>query len=419
NVIETATDKPLLPPYAVKTVGGVKIALIGITLKGAPAVVTPAGVAGLRFDDEAETVNRLVPELKQQGVASIVVLMHQGAESTADVVNDKSCPGFSGEAIAIVDRFAPEVDVVVTGHTHDDYICTRPDGKLMTQAGHYGRMATKIDLLIDPAQRKVTGKDANNHVVVNAIVATDAKGATTGLPAGYAMLSQQPVLEAMVERYAALTAKQANVVVARIAAPLSRKQNKAGESVLGDVVADAYLAGTSDAAYHAAPAQVAFVNPGGLRNGLSDGDLQVTYGRLYRIHPFANNLVSMDLTGQQLLRLLEQQWEQPQPPGGRILSVSNGFTYVWDASQPEGAAAGEGRRVVPGSVKLHGVPIEPDKTYRVTTNSFLAAGGDNFKIFTLGTKVQDGSNDLDMLTAYFRSSQPIAPPERKRIKRIN
>ena len=419
NVIDTATGKPLLPPYAVKTIGGVKIGLIGVTLQSAPAVVTPSGVVGLRFDDEAETVNRLVPELKQQGVASIVVLMHQGADSTADAVNDKSCPGFKGEAIEIVDKFDRAVDVVITAHTHDDYVCTRPDGKLVTQAGHYGRMATKIDLQIDPAQRKVIGKDANNHVVVNADSATDVRGAKTPLPAGYAVLPKEPKLDALVERYVRLTAQQADVVVASIAAPLSRKKNAAGESVLGDVVADAYLAATSDASYRPEPAQIAFVNPGGLRNGLSDGSLQVTYGQLYRIHPFSNNLVSMDLTGSQLLRLLEQQWEKPQPPGGRILSVSDGFTYTWDASQPEGAPVGSGQRIVPGSVKLHGVPLDPHKIYRITTNSYLASGGDNFRIFTQGRRVQDGGNDLDMLTAYFRSRQPVAPPERKRIKRID
>ncbi|MBS1169699.1 MAG: bifunctional metallophosphatase/5-nucleotidase [Burkholderiaceae bacterium] len=417
NVLDGQSGGTLFPPYAVKTIGGVKVGIIGLTLKEAASVVSPAGVAGMQFADEAATVNRLVPELRQQGVAAIVVLMHQGAATEARHINDPSCPGFSGEAIAIVDRFDPAVDVVVTGHTHEEYVCTRPDGKLMTQAGRYGRMATKIDLTIDPALRKVVRKAAQTHVAVNRERAMDENGQVVPLPAGYSVLQKDAAQEALVGRYASLVAKRTEVVVGTVSAPLSRKKNKAGESTLGNVVADAYLAATSTAAYGSKPAEIAFINPGGLRNGLAPENGQVTYGALYQVHPFGNYMVTMDLSGQQILRLLEQQWEQPQPQGGRMLAVSNGFSYAWDASQPEGAAPGKGKRVIADSVKLHGKPLEPNRIYRVTTVSFLASGGDNFRLFAEGKNRQNGGNDLDVLVDYFKSRQRVSPPVRNRIER--
>ena len=418
NVIDQKTGNTLFPAYAVRTVAGVKIGFIGVTLKETPSVVTPSGVTGLRFSDEISTINGLVPGLKQQGVAFIVVLLHQGAATTASAINDKDCPGFNGEAIKIADNLDPAVEVVVTGHTHEEFICKRPDGKLMTQAGNYGRMATKIDLTVNPATGKVLKKEANNHVVVNDIVLKDAHDNPIPLPQGYAPLPKDKEQDALVQRYAALTAKRADVVVAQLGGMLIRLANKAGESTLGDVIADAYLLGSSDASYGPSAAQIAFVNSGGIRSDLNR-NLNVTYGQLYSLHPFSNYLMTMDLTGSQILRLLEQQWESPQPPGGRVLSVSSGFTYTWDASKPEGAAPGTGKRIVPGSLKLHGVPINPGKTYRVTVNSFMSSGGDNFTVLSKGGRVQDGELDLDVLTAYFKSRKIVPVPQTNRIKRIN
>ena len=400
NVIDEKTGNTLFPQYVVRRIGGVKIGFVGVTLKDTPAVVTPKGVEGLRFTDEAVAVNRLVPELKQQGVAFVVVLMHQGASTKATTINDKSCPGFAGEALQIADKLDAVVEVVVTGHSHAEYACRRPDGKLLTQAGNYGRLLTKIDLTVDPQTGRVLRKEASAHVVSNDLLPKDA------------------ATDALVQRYAKLTKERAEVVVAQLAAPLDRVQSAAGESTLGDVITDAYLAGTSDAAYGPQAAQIALVNAGGIRSDLSRGQA-VTYGQLYSVHPFGNNLVTLSLSGAQLQRLLEQQWESPQPAGGRMLSVSSGFTYAWDASQTEGAVPGTGRRVVPGSMKLNGVPIEAEKTYRVTVNSFLSSGGDNFTELTKGTRKQEGSLDLEVLTAYFTAKKTIDLPMLGRIKRVN
>ena len=417
NVIDQKTGNTLFPPYALRSIAGIKIGFIGVTLKDTPSVVTPAGVAGLRFADEVNTVNGLVPLLQRQGVAFIVVLMHQGAATTADTINDKSCPGFNGDVIRIADNLDPAVEVVITGHTHEEFICKRPNGKLITQAGNYGRMATKIDLAVNPITGKVLKKDANNYVVVNEMLLKDEHEQPLPLPEGYAPLPKDKELDAMVQRYAALTSKRAEIVVAQIASPLDRKPNSAGESTLGDVVADAYLFGTSDASYADKAAQIAFVNPGGIRTDLTRS-LRVTYGQLYSVHPFNNNLVTMDLKGSQILRLLEQQWESPQPPGGRMLSVSAGFTYTWDASQAEGATPGKGSRIVANSIKLHGIPLDLAKTYRVTVNSFMASGGDNFTVLAKGKRIQESDLDLEVLTAYFKSLKTVPTPVTNRITRM-
>jgi len=225
-------------------------------------------------------------------------------------------------------------------------------------------------------------------------------------------------VQAIVERYSALSAPLAEQEVGRLAAPLERRVNAAGESSLGAVIADAYLAGTSGSGYAGTPSQIAFTNPGGLRSDLATS-LSVSYGQLFSVLPFNNTLVSMDLTGAQILRLLEQQWERPQPAGGRILPVSSGFSYVWDASAPSGAAPGSGQRVVPGSMRLNGQPLAMDRSYRVTVNSFMASAGDALSVFKQGRNVQEGDVDLAVVKQYFQRLGTVAAPQGGRIQRLN
>jgi 5'-nucleotidase len=255
-------------------------------------------------------------------------------------------------------------------------------------------------------------------VVLNPVGVKDASGQPIALPAGMQVPPPDAQVDKIVRRYGDLTAPMSEVVVGRLVQPLERRQNAAGESPLGAVIADAFLAGSSDTSDGQRPAQIAFTNPGGLRTDLATS-LTVTFGQLFNVLPFNNNLVTMDLTGAQLHRLLEQQWERPQPAGGRILPVSQGFTYIWDASTPEGAQSGEGERVVPGSMKLNGEPIAMDKNYRVTVNNFMATGGDSFNVLKQGTNVQDGENDLVAAKMYLRLKGLLPAPEPGRIQRIN
>lgn len=418
NVLDTASGQTLLPATALREIAGVKIGFIGLTLRATPLVVTPAGVEGLQFLSEVATVNRLAPQLKAQGAAAVVVLIHQGGQISARTVQDKRCPDFNGPIVALADQFAGSVDVVVSGHTHQEYVCLRPDGKLVTQTGSYGRLVTLIELQVDPQARKVLAKDANNLVVLNGAPVKDANGQTLPLPQGASALQPDPAVQAIVRRYGDLSASLADMELGHLAGPLDRRTNAAGESTLGAMVADAYLASTSDPRYGAQAAQIAFTNPGGLRADLGGGPA-VTFGQLFGVLPFTNSLVTMDLTGAQLLRLLEQQWERPQPPGGRILPVSQGFAYVWDARQPEGAAPGTGQRVVPGSMRLQGVPLALDQTYRVTVNSFMASGGDALNVFKLGRNLQEGETDVEAARAYVRDKGVVPVPALGRIQRVN
>jgi 5'-nucleotidase len=385
STVVEASGRTLLPAYRVKRFEGIPVAFIGLTLQATPSIVVPSGVAGLRFRDEAQTVNELVPELKRQGVEAIVVLIHEGGLPSGDY---NECPGISGPIVDIVKKFDKAVDVVISGHTHRAYNC-RIDGRLVTSGDKYGTIVTQIDLTLDRASGDVVRAVADNVIV---------------RPEAFARHPLQTTLIAAYEQRAMPLARR---VVGRIDAALPREPNAAGEMALGQVIADAQLAATQDAG-----AQIALMNPGGIRAALAmPADGQVRYEDLFTVQPFYNNHVTLTLSGAQLLQLLEQQWQnQPFP---RILQVSRGFGYRWDAGRPVG------QRIVPGSATLDGRPINPAARYRVTVNSFLAAGGDNFSVLTQGSERRTGMMDIDALEAYVTRHPRLAPGVLDRIVRLN
>lgn len=359
NVVEAETGRPLFPPYAVVRVRGIPVAFIGVTLEETPTIVTPTGVAGLRFLDEAEAVNRYVAELKAKGVEAIVVLLHQGGDG------DPRGGPIRGDVVPIVEAMDDEVDVVLSGHTHRGY-WGFIDGKLVTQAYSSGTAFADVDLVLDRATGEVVEKRAH-------IVDTWADVAPGSRP--------DPRIARLVARAEERVAPIINHVVAVAADDITRQPTPAGESELGNLIADAqrWAMGT----------QLAFMNPGGIRADIAAGE--VTWGELYEVQPFQNDLVKMTLTGAQIERLLEQQWlDQPRP---RILQVS-GLRYRWDPSRPPGD------RVDPRDVLIGDQPLDLDARYTVTANSCLAAGGDNFTVFTEGQDRVVGPVDLDALVAY-------------------
>ena len=388
STIDTATGRSVLPPYEIRDFEGIPVAFIGLTLKGTAGIVSPAGIAGLEFRDEAETVNALVPQLKARGVEAIVVLIHEGGEPSG---NYNECPGISGPIVDIVKKFDPAVDVVISGHTHRAYVCDI-DGRLVTSADKYGTLVTAIDLKLDRTTRDVVGARADNVIVANGTLARD------------------PDQTALIEAYDRLAAPIANRPAGSVTQTLSRVPNAAGESALGDVIADAQLAATRDAVNGSAV--IALTNPGGIRTDIVPKENgAVSYGELFASQPFRNRLVTMTLTGRQLKELLEQQWLDPKRP--RILQVSNGFSYTWDAARPFG------ERVMAETMTLGGRPIEPGTGYRVTLNDYLAVGGDGFTVAKQGTSVQYGNYDADALFAFFRAHGPIGPLPPTRILRVN
>src|SRR3984957_7476240 len=388
STVATDTGKTVFPPYEIREFDGIPMAFIGLTLKGTSGIISPASAAGLEFRDEAETVNALVPEIKARGVEAIVVLIHEGGYPTGDY---NECPAISGAIVDIVKKFDRAVDVVISGHTHQAYVC-EIDGRLVTSGDKYGTIVTAIDLKLDPATRDIISAKADNVIVRTNSYASD------------------PQQTALLEAYDKVAAPLADRRAGSVTAPLSRAPNDAGESALGDVIADAQLAATHAAANGGAV--IAVTNPGGVRTDITrKEDGAVTYGDVFASQPFRNQLVTLTLTGGQIKAMLEQQWLDPKRP--RILQVSKGFNYIWDGAKPYGD------RVIADRMSLNGQPIDATTSYRVTVNDYLAVGGDGFTALKEGSAPQFGVYDVDALYAYFQANSPIAPQPADRIARMN
>ena len=359
NVVREDTGDTIFPPYAIKYARGIPVGIIGVVYEGTPSIVTAAGVAGLDFLGEAETVNKYVAELKDRGVETIIVLLHNGGAGTT------SGGPITGDVVPVVEAMDDEVDVVLSAHTHNRY-WGYIDGKLVTAAHSAGRAFADVDLVLSRETGDVVSKSA-------AIVPV-ASGA--GIEPN----------EKVAEIVAAAVAKVAPIVsqvIGTAATDITRLQSAAGESALGNLVADAqrWKQGT----------QIAITNPGGLRTDLAAGE--VTWGELFAVQPFSNYLVTMKMTGAQLDDVLERQWLGQPVNGIKMLQIS-GMTYSWSASAPVGS------RVDPASIKVGGVTVDPAASYTVTANNFLADGGDNFTTFKYATDKQVWGIDLDALVEY-------------------
>jgi 5'-nucleotidase len=388
STFDRATGKTIFPPYEIREFQGIPVAFIGLTLKGTPGIVSPVGIEGLEFRDEAVTVNALVPELAARGVEAIVVLIHEGGVPTGDY---NECPGISGPIVDIVKELDAAVGVVISGHTHRAYVCDI-DGRLVTSGDKFGTLVTAIDLKLDRATKKIISAKANNVIVRSNFYPKD------------------PEQTALIDAYDKLAAPIADRRAGSIKETLSRVPNDAGGSVLGDVIADAQLAATSSVANGGAV--IALTNPGGIRTDIiKSEDGIATYADLFASQPFRHQLVTLTLTGAQIKDALEQQWIDPNRP--RILQVSKGFSYVWDATKPYG------EHVIAARMSLNGKRIDPAAHYRVTVNNYLAVGGDGFTVLKQGSSQRVGVYDADALYAYFRTNSPIAPTRTDRIIRAN
>ncbi|HET6954617.1 MAG TPA: bifunctional metallophosphatase/5'-nucleotidase [Acidimicrobiales bacterium] len=401
NVVSQDTGRTLFPPFAIKRFeANTNVAFIGMTLEGTPTIVTPEGVAGFDFLDEADTANALVARLQRHGVKNIVILLHEGGFPTGGF---NECPGISGPIVDIVNRLDPEIDAVISGHTHQAYNCIINDIPV-TSAASFGRVVTDMDVTIDRHTKKITSITANNGIVTRD-VPTDG------------------FLTSLIARYKTISDPLAKRVIGTITADIRRAANAAGESALGDVIADSQLLATTPA--ELGGAQAAFMNPGGIRADLlfaasgAEGDGNVTYEEAFTVQPFGNSLVTMTLTGAQIETMLEQQFCGVNAVTSRVLQPSAGFTYSYDGAAIGSADCATADAVDPATIALGGVPVDPAATYRVTVNSFLATGGDGFGVLNDGVDRLGGAVDLDALEGYFTANPGgVAPGPQNRITRL-
>jgi 5'-nucleotidase len=387
--------KTVFPPYAIKQLGGVSVAFVGMTLEGTPTVTTKDAIRGLSFANEAAAANALLPELRARGVAATVILVHQGGFQDEGGSYD-SCTGLKGDILKVLRDLDPSFRVVVTAHTHQAYDCTLGD-RLVTSAGSYGRLITAIDLTIDPAENKLVDAHAANVPVTHDI-------------------EPDPVVTDLVAAHEARARPITARVVGHMRGGLTRDPKTAHssscETPLGDVIADAQLAATASAG-----AVIALMNPGGVRTDLTahaaPGTAEpIHYAEAFEVQPFGNRLVTLTLSGAQLRALLERQFAGDRP---RVMSVSKGFTYSYVFDRASKAVT-----IDPASIQLRGHRVDPAKSYRVTVNSFLADGGDGFSALRDADARTVGALDLDALVDYLTRttspSAPLTPPKPDRVK---
>ena len=395
----TESGATLFPAYALRSFGKgrskVRVGIIGLTLRGTSDLVTPGGIKGLTFADEAASINALVPVLKAKGADAVVVLIHQGG-TQASPADPSGCAGFTGEIRPILDALDSRVDVVVSGHTHRAYVCdygqlNPAHPLLLTSTAGFGSQVTDITLQIDPKAHVVVAKSARN-VIVQSAPYTGARGLVVNTPA-YPQYTPRADVAQYVQMYVDAAKSFAQQGAGHLAGPASG-------TALGQLIADSQLAGTQSAG-----AQIALTNPFGVRAPLVPGPAgAVKYGDIYAVQPFGNTLITQSLTGAELTALLEQGFDGNGPV--QALIPSSGLTYRYDLTRPIGARVSD--------LMFEGRPLDPAATYRVTTNNFLAQGGDSFTVLAAQRAAVTGGTDLDAMQAWLEAVPLRAVPSEPR-----
>ena len=403
--------RTLFPAYKIKRYGNIPVAFIGLTLEATPTIVSAAGIKDVDFHDEAETVNSLIPELKKQGVEAIVVVVHEGVAPSTKF-NAKTCAGLSGPLTGILDRLDTAVDVVVSGHTHQSYICDystlNPQKPfLLTSAGQYGTAITNIKLELDGKTGDVIKKDAQQVPIQSEAYTSGTT--TVNLTNLYEKFNKTPSIEAILDKYRQAVTTISARIVGTATTVINRNAAESGETALGNLIADAQQAAALTASNQGS--DFTLMNPGGVRADLqTNSNNQITFGDVFAVQPFGNSIVTLSLTGQQIRELLEQQWSGANADRPRILQPSKELSYAYkkDATAVPRAT----------QIMISGQALMDSKSYRVTVNSFIADGGDNFTVLTKGTNRVGGGQDIDALEKYINQNSPVQAPETNRIKVI-
>jgi 5'-nucleotidase len=379
----------LFPPYTIREFNGVKVGFIGLTLQGVGAIVSPAALRGLTATPEADAANEAARTLSSQGVHTIVVLIHEGGFPRGDAgqENPNTCEGFQGPIINIANAMSSDIDVIVSGHTHRAYVCTIGT-KLVTSAASMSRLITDIDLTIDRQTGRVVSKLAQNVTVTRDVPPSREE-------------------TALIEHYRPFAAAVIARPVSKSAGPIPMQRNAAGESALGDLIADGMLEAARSVAGRV---DVAFTNSGGIRNDLvpSAAGGVITFGDVFNVLPFGNVVIVKTMTGDAIARLLDQQFVG----SSRVLQPSSGFSYEWDSTKPEGS------RVNRASIRIDGEPLVATEQYRVATLDFIWNGGDQFTIAAESSDPVAVGTDVDVFVAYLGKHSPVSPGPQNRIRRV-
>lgn len=387
NIVDENTGATLLPPYVIKEVAGLRIGFIGAVTRYAADSILPDHIKGIQFINEAESINRYVPVLKQAGVKAIVVVIHEGGEQKAYEGKTQAELDVSGAIKDIVSRLDDAVEVVMAGHTHQ-FMNTR----LKTQSGHeilvaeaksYSAAFAEVDLSFDPKSKRLLDSSAEIHT-------TYADQWPGNLP--------NPQVTSLVDMAEQAVTLKTSREVANLAGPLTTSRNPAGESDLGNLLADAYRQETGS--------DIALMNSSGIRANLKEGVIR--WGDLYSVVPFSSKIVQLRFTGKQVQALLEQQFTNKH----NIMFQVAGLTYRWDN------ARSLGEKVV--AIRINGQALEQDRFYTLATTDFMASGGSGFTVMKEGRFLKEGGIDIDLLSHFLEKlPQPVHYQIEGRIQRLN
>jgi 5'-nucleotidase len=374
NVVYEGTNKTIFPSYYVKRVSGVKIGFVGVVIKDTENIVMPEAIEDIEFLDEIDSVNKSVKKLKRKGVETIVVLAHVPGEQNSET-NE-----ISGQIADLATGIDDSVDVIFGGHDHSG-INGEVDNKLIVETYSAGKAFSDVDLVINKRTGDVIEKEAE---IVNNV----QEG-----------VEPDPTIKSIIEKYELEVEPVVSQVIGVAAKDITKEQNESGESALGNLIADAQKVNMDT--------DFSFLNPGGIRADLDAGE--ITWGELFTIQPFSNYLVKMTMTGSQIRELLNQQWQKSTT---RMLQIS-GLSYTWDSTKEAG------EKVI-NIYDESGNELGEDTEYTITTNSFLASGGDGFSIFATISEQIYGPVDIDALVEYIESFEnDIDSSIEGRINKIN
>jgi 5'-nucleotidase len=377
NLFDSDTGQRILPAYVIKEMDGIKVAFVGAATLQTPAMSLSRNMKGLRFADEADSLNALIPELKAKGAQVLIGVMHEGTDYLGEAnVPNYDCGNMKGRGVDIIQRLDPAYAMVIGAHSHRAYVC-KVGGRLLTQAGSFGGWVTTISLDVD-AQGKVLKADAVNEPVLQSRYPAD------------------PAFAEIAAKAEALTAKERLRPVATLKTPLRRQpEGIHGDAALGNLIADAQLW----YARKQGPVDLAMMNPGGIRTDINPAPGKpVTVGDLFAVQPFHNDLVALTISGADLRAILERGLPKPGS-SPRMLQVSHTLHYEWERDA-------EGRAHLL-NVTVGGKPLDPARDYRLAVNGFMADGGESLNELRLGRDRATVGEDLDALVDYM-SENPDA-----------